>query len=132
MCYNSECRIEIKSRADGFESTVKAIGKVKKSLDNLRFDYALDGDECTLIVYKSEVVQSRRGEQNIKMTFRKGERTECFLESGGFEGTFPVDTSDLRYGYGEDHREKQVFTLSLAYVLGEQKIELDFSAEYNL
>ena len=127
MCYNSECRIEIKSRIDGTESAVSAEGKVTKTSEALRFDYGLDGDRCTLTVNANEVIQSRRGEQNIEMTFRKGEQTECFLKSGGFSGTFQVFTHDLQCMDG-----KSGFTLSIVYTLGGQKTELNFSAEYKI
>ena len=135
MCYNSECRIEIKSRIDGETSTIQAKGKVIKTPSDMRFDYLLDGDECTLTVSDGSVVQSRRGEQNIKMTFRKGEQTVCFLENGGFSGTFPVFCHDLQCtmcGINREFGAIQVFILSIVYTIGEQKIELNFSAEYKI
>lgn len=131
MCYNSDCRIEIKSVIDGAKATVSANGKVAKTPSGMRFYYVMGGDECTLTVTDGEVVQSRQGEQNVKMTFRKNEQTECYLESGGFAGTFPVFTHDLRACAVAGNSEAlKAFTLSIVYTIGEQKIELDFSAEY--
>lgn len=139
MCYNSDCRIEIKSCIDGVQDTVSAKGKIKKTLNGLQIDYLLYGDECTLTVNNSEnnseVIQSRRGEQSIKMTFRKGEQTDCFLENGGFSGTFPVFCHDLQCtmcGINREFAAVQVFILSIVYTIGEQKIELNFSAEYKI
>ena len=135
MCYNSDCRIEIKSCIDGSESNVSAHGKVEKTINGYRFDYFLDGDQCTLIVDGDEIVQSRRGEQNIKMTFRKGEQTDCFLENYGFSGVFSAFTHDLQCtmrdinsGFGTN----QIFKLIIIYTTCEQKIKLEFSAEYKV
>ena len=135
MCYNSDCRIEIKSRIDGETSTVSTKGKVIKSHSDIRFDYLLDGDECNLTVSSGGVIQIRRGEQNVKMTFRKGEQTECFLENMGLSGTFPVFTHDLQCTMSDINRGFEVnrgFTILIVYTIGEQKIELDFSAEYKI
>ena len=135
MCYNSDCRIEIKSCIDSSESSITAKGKVKKTPNGLQFDYFLDGDACTLTVNDDRIVQSRRGEQNIELTFRKGEQTECFLENGGFSGTFYVFTHDLQCTmcdingkFGANHG----FLLLIVYTIGEQKIELNVSAEYKI
>lgn len=129
MCYNSDCRIKIKSCIDGEISSVSAKGTVIKTNSHLRFDYFLDGDECALVVTDGEVIQSRRGGQNIKIAFRKGKQTECVLESGGFSGSFFVFTDDLKCTT-EKTDSTQVFTLLIDYTLGEQKTELNFSAEY--
>lgn len=123
MCYNSKCTIKIESCIGGIASTTSAEGSVLKTDLGVRFDYLLDGDECTLTVNDSEVVQTRRGEQNIKMTFRKGEQTECFLESGGFSGAFTVFTHDLKFTNGR--------VLLIVYTLGEDKIKLTFTTENN-
>ena len=125
MCYNSSCRIEIKSIIDGTLSTVTVQGKVVKSPSDTHFDYTLDGDKCTLTLTDSEVVQLREGEQNIKMTFRKGEKAECVLSSGGFLGTFPVFTHELI-----KKESAKNLILKIIYTIGEQKVELDFSAQY--
>lgn len=125
MCYNNKCKIEIKSCIDGSLTTVSATGKVTKTISGLRFDYALDSDECTLVANDKGVVQTRRGEQNIKMVFRKGEQTECFLESDGLSGKFTVFTYDLKIVSG------LVDTIIIVYALGEEKIELKFTAENN-
>ena len=135
MCYNINCRIEIKSRIDGFESTISTNGKVTKTPSQISFDYILDGDECSLNVNNGEVVQTRRGEQNIKLTFRKGEQTECFLENGGFFGAFPVFTDDLQCTMRDINKGNdavRILTLSIIYTLGEQKTEVNFSAEYKI
>ena len=127
MCYNSNCRIEIKSIIDGDLSTVTSQGSVVKSNSEIRFKYTLDGDECALTLTDSEVKQTRKGENDISMTFRKGERTECTLASGGFSGSFPVYTHEL------DKKEtSKDLTLKIVYTLGEQKVELNFSAEYKI
>ena len=134
MCYNSNCKIEITSRIDGTVNTVSATGKVIRTHSDIRFVYTLDGDDCTLSVCESEVVQIRRGEQNIKMTFRKGEKTDCFLESGGFSGIFSVFTDDLQCTMRDINGKigTQIFKLLIVYMLGDQKTELNFSAEYKL
>ena len=135
MCYNSDCIIEIKSRIDGQTSTISTKGKVIKTPSEMRFDYLLDGDECTLTVSDCGVVQSRHGEQTIKMTFRKGEQTECFLENCGFSGTFFVFTHDLQCTMRDingDFGMNRGFKLLIVYKIGEQKIELNFSAEYKI
>ena len=125
MCYNSNCRIEIKSCIDGVESKVSLDGKVTKCPSEIRFDYALDSDRCTLSVTDNEAVQLRQGEQNIKLIFKKGETSECSLSSGGFLGTFHVFTQEMQMT--DDGKS---FLLLIVYTLGEQKTELRFSAEY--
>ncbi|MDE7439397.1 MAG: DUF1934 domain-containing protein [Clostridia bacterium] len=113
-------------------STVSARGRFTKSDDGMRFDYVLDGDECTLTVKESEAVQTRRGEQNVKMIFRKGEQTECFLGSGGFSGAFGVFTHELQFAdcvLNIGKKSVKVYTLLIVYTLGEDKIELTFSAK---
>ena len=135
MCYNSNCRIEIVSCIDGEKTTFSVKGQVKKTSSGFCFDYTLDGDECTLTVKDDEAVQSRRGEQNIVMTFRKGMQTQCFLQSGDFSGAFPIYTETMEYAiFGSERKSEGLerFTLSIAYVLGEQKTEIKFSAEYTL
>ena len=135
MCYNSDCRIEIKSRIDGETSTISTKGNVVKTSSDMRFDYLLDGDKCTLTVSNGCIVQSRRGEQNVKMTFRKGEQTECFLGNGCFSGTFSVFTHDLQCTMSDINKDfgiEKGFTLLIVYTIGEQKIELNFSAEYKI
>ena len=131
MCYNDKCKIEIKSRIDGSENSVLVNGRVAKAVSEICFDYVLDGDDCTLTVKDNEVIQVRRGEQNIKMIFRKGEQTECILQSGGFSGTFTVFTHDLQFADCGTNTDKNVYALLIVYTLGEEKIELSFSAEYN-
>lgn len=131
MCYNDKCKIEIKSRIDGSENSVSANGRVAKTASKMLFDYVLDGDGCTLTVNENDVIQERRGGQNIKMVFRKGEQTECFLQSGGFSGTFTVFTHDLQFSERGTNSGKNIYTLLIAYTIGEEKIELSFSAEYN-
>lgn len=129
MCYNKNCRIEIISLIDGESSTISTMGKATKTSSGFCFDYALDGDECTITVADNKVVQSRRGEQNIELTFKRGEETQCFLSSGGFEGTFTVFTNNLQYSVCEVDA-LQIFKLSIGYILGEQKTEITFSAKY--
>lgn len=133
MCYNSKCSIEIKSTVDGETSVVSANGKVIKEPSEMRFDYSLDGDECTLTVTDSEVVQTRRGEHNIKLTFKKGEKTECLLGSGLFSGTVSVFTEDFQYSICSINKRLgavHIFMLTLNYMLEEQKIKINFSAKF--
>lgn len=135
MCYNKNCKIEITSIIGGEKSTITAEGKVINTPSGYRFEYVLDGDDCLLSVTYNEVVQERSGEQNIKMTFRKGEQTQCFLSSGSFSGTFPIFTEYMEYAVGGSNscsETVQVFTLSISYILGEQKTEINFSAQYTL
>ncbi len=124
MCYNKQCKIKIVSRIDGAESTVSADGSVTNTSNGICYCYALDGDECTLTVKENEVVQSRRGEHNIKVVFRKRETTECVLENGGYSGTIPLYTHELTFTVGQ-----KIDTLLIIYTLGEEKIELKFAAE---
>ena len=131
MCYNSNCTVEIKSCIDGETSVVSSKGKIIKSPSGYRVDYSLDGDECSLIVNERGVVQKRRGEQNIELTFKIGESTQCSLSSGSFKGDFSVYTDDLHYGIGNVDG-LQVFMLSMVYLLGEQRTEIVFSAKYTL
>ena len=131
MCYNSNCTVEIKSCIDGETSVVSSKGKIIKSPSGYRVDYTLDGDECALIVTERGVVQKRHGEQNIEMTFKIGQSTQCFLSSGGFKGDFSVYTDDLHYGVGEIGG-MQVFILSMGYILGKQRTEIIFSAKYKI
>ena len=131
MCYNSNCTVEIKSCVDGETSIVSTKGKIIKSHSKICVYYDLDGDECTLTVTDDEVVQKRCGEQNIELTFKKGEESQCFLSSGGFGGTFTVFTDSLKHTVCEIDA-LQVFKLSIGYILGEQKTEIIFSAKYTL
>lgn len=130
MCYNDKCKIEIKSKIDGSANSVSVYGRVAKTASEIQFNYVLDGDDCTLTVKENEVVQLRHGEQNIKMIFRKGEQTECSLQSGGFSGTFTVFTHDLKFTECGTNAGKIIYTLLIVYTLGEEKIDLSFSAEY--
>ena len=123
MCYNNEYNIAIESCVNGVVSTVFAKGKMEKMPCGIRYDYVLDGDACSLTVNENEAVQSRRGGQNIRMTFRKGLTTECNLSSGGFSGVFTVFTEELKFA------QAPVAVLFISYMLGDQKIELKFSAE---
>lgn len=125
MCYNKSCKIKICSRIDGETTVSDTQGTIIKTASEVRFDYVLDGDECVFTVNGSQAVQSRRGAQNITMTFRKGKETECLLESGGFSGSFTLFTHNL---ICEETDGK--FKLTIIYTLGEEEIELSFSAEY--
>ena len=124
MCYNSNCKIEIKSCIDGTCNIISVKGAVMKMPAGVSFFYTLDGDECTLTVNDCVITQERRGGQNIRMVFRKGQQTECLLESGGFSGKFTVFTHDVHFIEGNK------ITLSINYTIGEEKVELGFSAEY--
>lgn len=132
MCYNKKCTIEIKSCIGGETNTVYAKGRVLKTESDISFDYVLDGDKCTLTYKDNKAVQSRRGKQNITMTFQKGENSECILESGGFSGAFTVFTHDLQFeecGINAGKKNVPVYILLIVYTLGEDKIELTFSAK---
>lgn len=134
MCYNSKCKIEIKSYIDGTATNTSVKGTVTKMPAEIRFEYVLDGDDCTFTVKDNEAVQIRRGAQNIKMIFRKGEQTDCYLESGGFVGGFTVFTSGLEFAdcsVISGKKTVNIYTVSIVYMLGEEKIKLTFSAEYN-
>lgn len=131
MCYNN-CKIEIKSLIDGSYSVIKTSGKVTKTQERTCYEYDLDGDKCFLTVNGGEAVQERCGEQNIKIIFRKGKKSECFFENGDFSGSLPVFTHDFRFLQSRTADGVNcVDTISIFYTLGEQKIELEFSAEYN-
>ena len=135
MCYNSDCRIKINSVIDGVKNNLFFEGKVINAPSGMKFCYSLDGDECELSMDGDKIVQQRRGQQNIKMTFRKGEETECYLESGGFSGSFSVFTNDLQCTMRDIDCEfgiNKTFILTIVYTLGEQKTKLNFSAEYIL
>ena len=133
MCYNSNCSIELKSTIDEETSVFSAKGRVIKTHSDMHFDYCLDGDKCTLTVGDGEVVQARRGEQNINLTFKKGENTECVLDIGGFSGTVPVYTVDMQHNVCSINRRfgaVHVFMLTIVYMFGEQKTKINFSAKY--
>ena len=55
------------SAIDGEQSIISVDGTCVKSPSDIRFDYTLDEDKCTLTVKKDAAVQTRRGEQNIKI-----------------------------------------------------------------
>ena len=132
MCYNIDCNIEIASKIDGEKSIVKTNGKVIGTPFGYRFEYKLNNDKCMLSVTDSEIVQERQGEQNIKLTFRKGEQTRGLLASGGFSGAFPIYTEHFEYVVNsvEGEVDGRIFNLSIVYTLGEQKTEIIFSAKY--
>ena len=133
MCYNNNWSIEIKTCIDGVSDTVSTRGKLISAPSGYSFDYNLDGDECTLCLTGDKVVQTRRGEQNIKITFQEGETTECILESGGFCGTITVFTEHLQHtvcSIDKRFGSVQIFTLTIVYTLGEQRVKIDFSAKY--
>ena len=131
MCYNSDSGIEIASVIDGEKSIVKANGKIIRSPSGYRFEYGFEGDECTLCVTENEVVQIRRGEQNIQMTFRRGEQTRGLLTVGGFSGDFPIYTESFEFA-DNSNGEGCIFNISITYTIGEQKNEINFSAKYTL
>ena len=135
MCYNKNCDIEIKSCIDGETSNISVSGEITKTPNEYRFDYTLDGDKCTLTVTDGKVIQTRRGEQNIDLTFIKGEKSECVLDMGGLLGTVPVFTEDIRHDICSINRRFGavcVFMLAIVYTLDEQKTKINFSAKYSL
>lgn len=131
MCYNN-CKIEIKSCIDGSVSVIRTEGKVVKTSSETCFVYDLDGDSCSFTLKGKSAVQKRLGKQNIELTFVKGENTDCFLEDGDLTGSLPIFTYDLRFdSSGTDGSAMRVDVITIDYSIGEQKIKLEFSAEYN-
>ena len=117
MCYNN-CSIQIESAVGGSGSLIKTSGRVTKTTDGYRFEYDLDGDCCVLTVGRNETVQERRGGQNIKLIFRKGEKTNCVIGTDGFSGSLPLFTHDIGF------KENGGYSLLIVYTLGEDKITL--------
>ena len=132
MCYNKDCKIKITSFIDGEKSTVSTEGKLINTSPELRVEYLLDSDQCSLTANGNEIVQTRRGRQNVSITFREGEQTECVLGFNGFSGTIPVFTENFEISILRIHNRYEtsyIYTISIRYTLGEQKIELTITVE---
>ncbi len=133
MCYNlkegalRKCKVNINSSIGGSENSVCAEGYLEASGDNFIVRYALDGDRCTLSYCDNTAEQIRVGGQNVKITFKEGEKTFCEIGSGDFRGGFEVYTKSLKVISG-----KGGVKLTLEYFSGAdgEKNALSFVAAY--
>lgn len=133
MCYNlkegaaRKCKVNINSSIGGSGNSVCADGYLEASEDKFTVSYALDGDKCTLSYCDNTAEQIRVGGQNVKITFKEGEKTFCEIGTGAFHGGFEVYTKTLKLISG-----KGGVKLTLEYFSGTdgEKNALSFVAAY--
>lgn len=127
MCNNRyNCRITIVPQGDGRQDEERTDGRLSSDGKLTWLKYALDGDDCILTYDGRTVTQTRAGENNLSLTFRKGERTECTLASGGMRGSFEIFTDEINFT-----EDKNGFKLFLKYSVGGdcEKTKLLLTAE---
>ena len=127
MCNNQyKCRVTINSQSESFNDEKQTEGRFTSDGEGVRLSYKLDGDDCVLTADGKTITQTRTGANNIRLTFRKGERTQCILTSGGMSGSFEIFTDEIKFT-----EDKNGFKLFLKYLSGgdREKIKLTLTAE---
>ena len=62
----------------------------------LKLNYLFDGADYSLVIGGNYVVHSRFGDTQMRLEFRKGQRTEGMLKSGDMRGILNVFTHELK------------------------------------
>lgn len=135
MCYNlnksapRRCKIKINS---SLSDEISAFGTIEEAEGKLNVLYTLDGDDCALTYSDGKAEQTRRGGQNVKISFERGEKTFCEISSGAFSGGFEIFTESLEFisgrggirlglGYVGADGEAARLTFTAAYIEQEKK-----------
>lgn len=90
-----DCRLSIISCGNKWESNISCRGRIKILGDSAVVHYAIDGDECTLILSQDRIEQVRKGSVNIRISFVEGGKTACILGDENLRGGYEVFTSRL-------------------------------------
>lgn len=88
-------RINILSVNNGERFCFRETGELTAEADGFSVSYKLDGDSCHIEYKGGEVVQTRSGRINFKMTFSENRETECVLFEQGRRFAFPVATKSI-------------------------------------
>ncbi len=128
MCYNNRnVRVTVNSRGSDWSDSKSSDGVLTLTPSGCKIVYYIDGDECVLSVDGGCVTQERCGEQNVRINFELGKRTQCVIGSGGLAGGYDIFTRRLETLSG-----KGGFRVELEYANGsdEEIINLTLSAVY--
>lgn len=115
------CNVKISGSKDAEE--VISSGELEFNGKGFDLRYEIAGDSCFLSARGSTVTQSRRGNVNTDITFKKGSDTVCMLLSGELTGSVPVKTVYLKTDVDEDG-----VAVAIDYFLGGAKIFLRLTA----
>lgn len=107
--------------ADGGD--IRSVGELVYTASGFDLDYTMGGDNCRFSVRGDSVSQSRRGNVNTELSFRRDRETACILLTGELTGSIPVKTVSLDIVCGEEG-----VSADIVYYLGGAKINLKLSA----
>jgi uncharacterized beta-barrel protein YwiB (DUF1934 family) len=93
-------KISIKSQGNDWKDEISSPAEILIDGNYAEVKYAIDGDECTLKVCDGSVEQLRRGEVDIKLTFKQGQKTLCILGDEGMRGGYEIFTQLLHSSIG--------------------------------
>ena len=118
-------RIKIASFGTGWNDVRITEETTEMRGEEVKVDYSLDGDACTLTVNGGKAVQKRCGEQNVHILFEEGKTTECVFGNGGMSGSFLIFTNKIKL-----INSKGGFKLKLDYLSGwdREPVSLTFTA----
>ena len=109
-------KVIIKSRGNGWTDEKVTEGKICEIEDGVKLAYSLEGDECVLSLFSGKVIQERRGEQSLKISFEEGKYSDCIIGEGNLCGSYKIFTRKMEFLHG-----KNGFSLSLEYENGSDK-----------
>ncbi len=69
----------------------------------LKLNYLFDGAEYAITASRIQMMQERRGEVALKMSFKRECRTACSLGDGKNTGTFEIYCSEYRAAFLHDN-----------------------------
>lgn len=122
-----QCKVIIRSAGGNWTDEVKSLGDFKKTEDGYEISYKIAEDSCIIKIDKNSVVQRRKGDTNVEISFCKGKKTECKISTGGFSGGYEVITESVVHSL-----KKGGFRLELKYINGleREKIRLTLTAVF--
>ncbi len=118
------CKVTVRSRGEGWQDEKITDGEYCFDGETAVLKYKLDEDDCLLTSDGKAVFQTREGAQNISLSFRKGERTQCTFGTGELSGSFEIFTDEIKFDSVDGG-----FKLFLEYTGGGGKIKLSLTAE---
>jgi hypothetical protein len=123
-----KCKLTIASHGNGWSDKVTDVGQMNIEDGVATVNYKIDGDLCNLTISEEFVEQERKGENNIKISFRQGEKTLCIIGDDELRGGYSVFTKTLTSKVGT-----LGCNVSLNYISGNdnEEINLTIRAIYN-
>lgn len=109
-------KVIIRSRGNGWTDEKVTEGELFETQNKVKLVYALDGDNCVLEITEGRAVQTRRGEQCLKITFEEGKYSDCVIGEGNMSGSYKIFTRKIEFLRG-----KNGFSLSLEYENGSDR-----------